>query len=118
MKDTHKPAENQSPRAFSAAVRIPQTLPNFSKLAEREGFRVMRSAHATAERVYPRVRVFVYTSTGAHAVAPGVGPRWRPGSTIPRAGEAEPNALGALARHAEEGARVEREESAKRRRAA
>jgi hypothetical protein len=102
----------------AAGAQPPRVSPIYDNLAAREGFQVMRSAHAAPERVYPRVRVFVYTSTGARVVPSSTGPSWHPGSPVPRAGEGEPNALRALQRHAEECERVEREQGGQRRRAA
>lgn len=79
-----------------------------------ERLRVMRSAHANGRRVFRKAAPFVVDRTGAcytvrtsagvfHVVDDGA--RWKPGDPIPEG--RQPNALRALARHAERHAEEE-----------
>jgi hypothetical protein len=88
---------------FPQKSASPYPQPSNLKLAEAEGFRVMRSAHATQDRVYPRAVPYVFDSRGARIVA-GV--------------DASAGAVSALRRHAEAAERPEAEQITKRRRAA
>jgi hypothetical protein len=107
--------ENNRFPTTGQAPRIPDT---YTKRAEAEGFAVARSAHATAARVFPMARAYIFTSEGAQVVPSSTGPSWRPGEPIPRAGEAEPNALRALFRAGEEHGRHVAEEGRRKARAA
>lgn len=108
---------SSEPTLLLAGSRPP--VPTIPRFANQEQVAVLRSAHGRDDGTFQTAASFVVNAEGARALtARIVTRRWTPGSPIPKRGEAEPDALGALARHAENFERCEREAARGRKAAA